>query len=158
MLYGMLGHRLTGFGFDGMFAKERLESNFLSLTVQTFSKTVTAILASVKAREEGRPSAKPGMAPPGVSSTPSGRGAMGPPPSSSSASAASSSAHRASLPNYNRYDQEQFRGKDVDTHGFNIETMGTFSGMTLKSVTEGSQANRNKQGEAKSRRNIKKQL
>ena len=37
---------------------------------------------------------------------------------------------------YSRYDQEQFFQKD--THGFNIETTGTFSGMTLKSVTEGS--------------------
>ncbi|QQP53287.1 Hyrax, partial [Caligus rogercresseyi] len=35
------------------------------------------------------------------------------------------------LPNYNRYDQERFRGKE-DTHGFNIETTGTFSGMKLK--------------------------
>ena len=33
-----------------------------------------------------------------------------------------------SLPNYNRYDQEQFHGKN-HTHGFNIETTGTFSGM-----------------------------
>ena len=40
------------------------------------------------------------------------------------------------LPNYNRYDQEQFHGKN-NTHGFNIETTGTFSGMTLRSVTEG---------------------
>jgi hypothetical protein len=47
--------------------------------------------------------------------------------------------------NYDRYGQEQFRRKD-DTHGFNIETTETFSGMTLKSVTEGNQqaANRNK--------------
>jgi hypothetical protein len=29
-----------------------------------------------------------------------------------------------------------FRGKD-DTHGFNIETTGTFSGMNLKSMTDG---------------------
>lgn len=36
-----------------------------------------------------------------------------------------------------RYDQEQFTHQK-DTHGFNIETTGTFSGMTLKSVTEGS--------------------
>ena len=41
-----------------------------------------------------------------------------------------------SLPNYNRYDQEQFHGKNA-THGFNIETTGTFSGMTLRNVTEG---------------------
>lgn len=43
-----------------------------------------------------------------------------------------------------RYDQEMFRGKD-DTHGFNIETTGTFSGMNLKSMTDG----KNKQPIAK---------
>ena len=46
---------------------------------------------------------------------------------------------RQALPNYNRYDQEQFRTQD-DTHEFNIDKTGTFSGMTLKSVTEGNQA------------------
>ena len=45
---------------------------------------------------------------------------------------------RQALPNYNRYDQEQFRTQD-DTHEFNIDKTGTFSGMTLKSVTEGNQ-------------------
>lgn len=37
-----------------------------------------------------------------------------------------------------RYNQDAYRNKG-DTHGFDIETTGTFSGMTLKSVTEGSQ-------------------
>jgi parafibromin len=54
---------------------------------------------------------------------------------------------RQALPNYNRYDQEQFRDKD-DTHEFNIDKTGTFSGMTLKSVTEGNQAARNKNAAA----------
>ena len=44
------------------------------------------------------------------------------------------------LPNYNRYDQEIFHAKDA--HGFNIETTGTFSGMTLRSVTEGNPRNK----------------
>ena len=39
----------------------------------------------------------------------------------------------------NSYDQERFRKED--THGFNIDTVGTFSGMTLKSVTEGNRNN-----------------
>ncbi len=95
---------------------------------------MTAILASVKAREEGRTS-KPGPAMGGMGAGPASTPRQpGLPP------------QRQTLPNYNRYDQEQFRAKD-DTHGFNIETMGTFSGMTLKSVTEGSHANRNKQGQ-----------
>ncbi|KAI8518518.1 accessory factor associated with RNA polymerase II [Branchiostoma belcheri] len=40
---------------------------------------------------------------------------------------------------YNRYDQERFRGKE-ETEGFKIDTMGTYHGMTLKSVTEGASA------------------
>ncbi|KAM7336025.1 hypothetical protein ACRRTK_004518 [Alexandromys fortis] len=35
---------------------------------------------------------------------------------------------------YNRYDQERFKGKE-ETEGFKIDTMGTYHGMTLKSVT-----------------------
>ncbi|XP_013777733.1 parafibromin-like [Limulus polyphemus] len=42
---------------------------------------------------------------------------------------------------YNRYDQERFRGKE-ETEGFKIDTMGTYHGMTLKSVTEGTQPKR----------------
>ena len=49
------------------------------------------------------------------------------------------------LPGYNRYDQEAYRGKDDINIPFNIETTGTFSGMTLKSVTEGSSAQRREQ-------------
>ncbi|XP_002734557.1 parafibromin-like [Saccoglossus kowalevskii] len=40
---------------------------------------------------------------------------------------------------YNRYDQERFKGKE-ETEGFKIDTMGTYRGMTLKSVTEGASA------------------
>ncbi|TRY63174.1 hypothetical protein TCAL_00483 [Tigriopus californicus] len=116
-----------------IFGRERVwrtRTTVLQSTGKNFSKTVTALLSSVKAREEGKMGKPhPPQAPPSV--TPRPGGSMPPP-------------QRQSLPNYNRYDQEQFRGKD-DTHGFNIETMGTFSGMTLKSVTEGSQANRHKQ-------------
>ena len=39
-----------------------------------------------------------------------------------------------------------FLTRAKETHDFNIDTTGTFSGMTLKSVTEGNQANRNKGG------------
>ena len=76
------------------------------------------------------------MMPPPSSATPRPSGGSMPPPPPT----------RTQLPNYNRYDQEQFHGKD--THGFNIDTQQTFSGMTLKSVTEGSQAQRNKQAAA----------
>ncbi|UYV62848.1 CDC73, partial [Cordylochernes scorpioides] len=39
---------------------------------------------------------------------------------------------------YSRYDQEKFRSKE-ETEGFKIDTTGTYHGMTLKSVTEGTQ-------------------
>ena len=47
------------------------------------------------------------------------------------------------LPGYNRYDQEAYNRNNIEQ--FNIETTGTFSGMTLKSVTEGSSAQRKEQ-------------
>ncbi|KAL5289688.1 CDC73 family protein [Megaselia abdita] len=39
---------------------------------------------------------------------------------------------------YNRYDQERFNRQKEETEGFKIDTMGTYHGMSLKSVTEGS--------------------
>eukprot|EP00096_Caligus_rogercresseyi_P006844 TRINITY_DN2377_c0_g1_i2.p1 TRINITY_DN2377_c0_g1~~TRINITY_DN2377_c0_g1_i2.p1 ORF type:complete len:541 (+),score=182.42 TRINITY_DN2377_c0_g1_i2:29-1624(+) len=115
-----------------IFSRERqwrTRTTILQSTGKTFSKSVMAILQSVKAREEGKMSNGKPLGPP-PSNTPR-PGSLGPPPKS--------------LPNYNRYDQERFRGKE-DTHGFNIETTGTFSGMTLKSVTEGSAASRARGG------------
>ncbi|XP_063723200.1 parafibromin-like [Symsagittifera roscoffensis] len=38
---------------------------------------------------------------------------------------------------YNRYDQEKFKGRE-DTEGFKIDTMGTYHGLSLKSVNQGS--------------------
>lgn len=38
---------------------------------------------------------------------------------------------------YNRYDQERFNRQREETEGFKIDTLGTYHGMTLKSVTEG---------------------
>ena len=81
-------------------------------TGKDFAKTVMNILQSVKAREEGK------TLKPHVNPTPR----PGAPPIMQS-----SSNQPKQLPNYNRYDQEQFHGKD-HTHGFNIETTGTFSG------------------------------
>ena len=45
---------------------------------------------------------------------------------------------------YSRYDQERFRNKE-DTEGFKIDTMETFHGMTLKSVTEGVSARKSQE-------------
>ena len=41
---------------------------------------------------------------------------------------------------YSRYEQEIFSKPKADTEGFKIDTMGSYHGMTLKSVTEGASA------------------
>ena len=99
----------------------RTRTTILQSTGKTFGKTVHAILSSIKAREEGKPTMKPPQ------QTPRPGAPINPQPTKT-------------LPNYNRYDQEIFHAKDA--HGFNIETTGTFSGMTLRSVTEGNPRNK----------------
>uniref|UniRef100_A0A3B1JLU9 Parafibromin n=1 Tax=Astyanax mexicanus TaxID=7994 RepID=A0A3B1JLU9_ASTMX len=89
-------------------------------TILQSSGSIFAILQSVKAREEGRaPEQRPAQNP--TQTDPSVRNKQ-PVPAA-----------------YNRYDQERFKGKE-ETEGFKIDTMGTYHGMTLKSVTEGASA------------------
>ncbi|CAL8310761.1 parafibromin [Gadus morhua] len=98
----------------------RTRTTILQSTGKNFSKNIFAILQSVKAREEGRaPEQRP--APNATQVDPSARSKQ-PVPAA-----------------YNRYDQERFKGKE-ETEGFKIDTMGTYHGMTLKSVTEGASA------------------
>ncbi|XP_052789744.1 parafibromin-like [Mya arenaria] len=96
----------------------RTRTTILQSNGKQFSKNIFSLLQSIKAREEG-----------------SSRGSHGVP-------------HTPSVPQpkpqptgYNRYEQESFKRKEA-TEGFNIETMGTYHGMTLKSVTEGATAPR----------------
>ncbi|XP_015112093.1 parafibromin [Diachasma alloeum] len=92
----------------------RTRDTILLSTGKTFGKNVFAILQSLKIREEGRrhpPADKPRSAP------------------------------LRQLPQptvYSRYDQERFVRQREETEGFKIDTLGTYHGMTLKSVTEGS--------------------
>ncbi|KAG9338394.1 hypothetical protein JZ751_025798 [Albula glossodonta] len=84
-------------------------------TQRNFSKNIFAILQSVKAREEGR--------------APEQR------PTQNTTQVDPSIRTKQPVPAaYNRYDQERFKGKE-ETEGFKIDTMGTYHGMTLKSVT-----------------------
>ncbi|XP_055480376.1 parafibromin [Psammomys obesus] len=93
----------------------RTRTTILQSTGKNFSKNIFAILQSVKAREEGRaPEQRP--APNAATVDPTLRTKQ-PIPAA-----------------YNRYDQERFKGKE-ETEGFKIDTMGTYHGMTLKSVT-----------------------
>lgn len=96
----------------------RTRTTILQSNGKEFAKNIFSILQSIKAREEG-----------------SSRGTHGVP-------------HTPSVPpvkpapvaSYNRYEQESFKSGKPAMDEFNIETMGTFHGMTLKSVTEGASA------------------
>uniref|UniRef100_A0A667YJL4 Parafibromin n=1 Tax=Myripristis murdjan TaxID=586833 RepID=A0A667YJL4_9TELE len=98
----------------------RTRTTILQSTGKNFSKNIFAILQSVKAREEGR--------------APEQR------PAQNATQVDPSIRNKQPVPAaYNRYDQERFKGKE-ETEGFKIDTMGTYHGMTLKSVTEGASA------------------
>lgn len=101
----------------------RTRTTILESSGRQFAKNVFGVLQSIKIREEGgtRQQASEVTAPSSVSN--------------SQPSAAAKSQPSA----YSRYDQERFRGKE-ETEGFKIDTMGTYHGMTLKSVTEGASA------------------
>ncbi|KAK1327978.1 hypothetical protein QTO34_012400 [Cnephaeus nilssonii] len=83
---------------------------------ENFSKNIFAILQSVKAREEGRaPEQRP--APNAAPVDPTLRTKQ-PIPAA-----------------YNSMTRKDSKGKKAKTEGFKIDTMGTYHGMTLKSVT-----------------------
>ncbi|KAB0793360.1 hypothetical protein PPYR_12980 [Photinus pyralis] len=95
----------------------RTRTTILQSNGKMFAKNILAMLHSIKAREEGkhRPPQQPIVTP---RQTP---------------------IRAITQPSvYNRYDQERFIRQREETEGFKINTMGTYHGMTLKSVTEGS--------------------
>ncbi|XP_064649629.1 parafibromin-like isoform X2 [Lineus longissimus] len=104
----------------------RTRTTILQSTGKVFAKNVFGIMQAIKAREEGshkQPSHHHGHH-----------------HSSSSSSHNQNTAPRpAQAVAYNRYDQERFSGKK-ETDDFKIDTMGTYHGMTLKSLTEGASA------------------
>ncbi|EEZ97432.2 parafibromin [Tribolium castaneum] len=95
----------------------RTRTTILQSNGKTFAKNILAMLHSIKAREEGRqrpPQQAPIVTPRQTPVRPTTQPAV-----------------------YNRYDQERFNRQKEETEGFKIDTMGTYHGMTLKSVTEG---------------------
>ncbi|KAK3757491.1 hypothetical protein RRG08_050374 [Elysia crispata] len=99
----------------------RTRTTVLQSVGKQFAKNIFSILQSIKAREEGSQRSQN--------------------PSQSAVSVPQQAQPRAPqvMSAYSRYDQERFKGKE-ETEGFKIDTMGTYHGMTLKSVTEGAQA------------------
>ncbi|CAG9773116.1 unnamed protein product [Ceutorhynchus assimilis] len=97
----------------------RTRTTILQSTGKNFAKNILAMLHSIQAREEGRQ--RPlAIVPPIVTPRPAVQRAI-----------------PAQQAVYNRYDQERFNRQKEETEGFKIDTMGTYHGMTLKSVTEG---------------------
>lgn len=96
----------------------RTRTTILQSSGKIFAKNIFAILQGIKAREEGR--TRPVAAPIKLPEPPR---IMRPMPQPAQ---------------YNRYDQERFNRQREETEGFKIDTLGTYHGMSLKSVTEGS--------------------
>uniref|UniRef100_A0A182T8M0 Paf1 complex subunit Cdc73 N-terminal domain-containing protein n=1 Tax=Anopheles maculatus TaxID=74869 RepID=A0A182T8M0_9DIPT len=96
----------------------RTRTTILQSNGKIFAKNIFAILQSIKNREEGRgrPQAQPVKLP-----EPPRVNRPQPQPTQ-----------------YNRYDQERFNRQKEETEGFKIDTMGTYHGMSLKLVTQGS--------------------
>uniref|UniRef100_A0A1A9W750 Parafibromin n=1 Tax=Glossina brevipalpis TaxID=37001 RepID=A0A1A9W750_9MUSC len=104
----------------------RTRTNILQSSDKLFAKNILAILAGIKAREEGRD--RPMQPNPIKMPEP-----------------ARINKPQPQLTQYNRYDQERFNRQKEETEGFKIDTMGTYHGMSLESVTEGLQAQRKAQ-------------
>ncbi|XP_014487904.1 PREDICTED: parafibromin, partial [Dinoponera quadriceps] len=98
----------------------RTRATILQSSGKIFAKNIFAILQSIKAREEGRQK---------------GGGPAVPTPMVTPRSTPMRPLPQPAV--YNRYDQERFIRQKEETEGFKIDTMGTYHGMTLKSVTEG---------------------
>lgn len=92
-----------------------------------FAKNILAILQGIKAREEGR--MKPQIQ---QQQQMQQQAAIKLPEPPRAVKAMPQPAQ------YNRYDQERFNTRKEETEGFEIDTMGTYHGMSLKLVTEGS--------------------
>ncbi|XP_042881118.1 parafibromin-like isoform X1 [Penaeus japonicus] len=96
----------------------RTRTTILQSSGKQFAQSIMGLLKSIKAREDGKvKNTAPNPVP-----TPISRVQQQP-------------------AGYSRYDQERFKGKE-ETEGFKIDTMRTYHGLSLKSVTEGSQSHK----------------
>lgn len=137
-----LGEGVEGYeegeGIRDVLSKERhwrARSTILQSPFKEFSKNIFAILQNIKVREEGDLKQTLDLLIPTLNT------------SSLASNSLSSSISQQQLPSqlnsqqaapigYSRYDQERF-SNNREEEGFKIDTMETFHGLTLKSVTEG---------------------
>lgn len=116
-------------------SKERVwrnRSTILQSTGKNFSKSIFPILQSIKNREEGVKKPHPNNQNNSFSlQTPLQRQQQ------MSMSMTNSSGSLSQQQQYNRYDQERFNRSDPAI-GFKIDTTGSYHGLQLKNVTEGS--------------------
>ncbi|XP_076056090.1 cell division cycle 73 hyrax isoform X1 [Oratosquilla oratoria] len=97
----------------------RTRTTILQSTGKQFGTSIIQLLKSIRLREEGRmKQSQPNAAPTPISNR----------------------VHQQHT-GYSRFDQERYRGKE-ETEGFKIDTMRTYHGLSLKSVTEGSQSHK----------------
>lgn len=118
----------------------RDRSTILQSSGKNFYKSIMQILNNIRNQDEGGMK-KPGssMPPPAMNSS-STASSMGPGGTMAGRSittpAGMTGSSAAQTQQYNRYDQERFSRTDSSI-GFRIDTTGTYHGLTLKSVTEG---------------------
>ena len=126
--------------YDASFTKDiqskervwRNRSTILQSTGKNFSKSIFPILQSIKNREEGVKKPHPNNQNNSFSlQTPLQRQQQ------LSMSMTNSSGSLSQQQQYNRYDQERFNRSDPAI-GFKIDTTGSYHGLQLKNVTEGS--------------------
>lgn len=105
----------------------RTRSTILQSNGKTFQKNITALLQSIKTREEGKNRPPPQFVP------------KLPEPANKNV------RMNPQQTQYNRYDQERFIQQKEVTEEFKIDTMGTHHGMSLKSSTATQQKKANPQ-------------
>lgn len=139
---GVVGSNIL-FKFDAGFTKEiqskervwRNRSTILQSAGKNFNKSIFPILQSIKNREEG-------IKKPAVNQNNSNNNSFSlvtplQRQQSMSMSMTNSSSSLNQQQQYNRYDQERFNRSDPAI-GFKIDTTGSYHGLQLKNVTEGS--------------------
>lgn len=126
------------FKYDAGFTKEiqskervwRNRSTILQSSGKNFNKSVFPILQSIKNREEG-------VKKPVSQNNVNNSFSLTTPLQRQSISITNPSSSLSQQQQYNRYDQERFNRSDPAI-GFKIDTTGSYHGLQLKNVTEGS--------------------